>query len=270
MHHQIAGTFGNQYPARQHDAQRTAFYFYLVFVYIHQCPQGNWTQNFKSKNGRWTACKRSISQHVFPLADALAIIIEEVDYTWRLDPYNHYMPPFDKYVTGIVDVFPVPVPCGQNFGMASLFYQPKYEMTCLKYQVGISLLGDIILFTGPNLGVASDANIWENSWADHPFFGWERWLADLGYEGCTGLIYKFKHPPILPHQVFYNNLQEWVRNRVENVIGVIKKHRIFLKGIYQGTYEHLVPLIHIVGHVTAYELRLYSPRFHVYGPWRHT
>ena len=33
--------------------------------------------------------------------------------------------------------------------------------------------------------------------------------------------------------------------------------------------EHLEPLLILVGHVTALELRLFGPRFDVYGPWAH-
>lgn len=70
--------------------------------------------------------------------------------------------------------------------------QPKYGYTCLKWQLGISLMGDIIMWSGPHLGIAADSTIWEQTWDEHPFYGWERWLADLGYVGCMGLLYKYK------------------------------------------------------------------------------
>ena len=60
--------------------------------------------------------------------------------------------------------------CGSSLACA----QPKYAMTCLKWQLGISLMGDIILWTGPHLGIEPDAHIWEDTWAEHPFKGWER------------------------------------------------------------------------------------------------
>ena len=66
--------------------------------------------------------------------------------------------------------------------------QPKYGYTCLKWQLGISLKGDIIMWSGPHLGIAADSTIWEETWDEHPFYGWERWLADLGYVGCMGLL----------------------------------------------------------------------------------
>ena len=70
-------------------------------------------------------------------------------------------------------------------------------------------------------------------------------------------------------EVYFNNLHEFVRNRIENVIGHVKAHRIFKRGCYQGPLENLVAMVHIVGHVTAYVIRCEYPRFTGYGPWHH-
>ena len=63
------------------------------------------------------------------------------------------------------------------------------------------------------------------TWAWHPFFPWEWWLADLGYVGALGLLYKWKKasqhpnrrppPDLTPQELFYNNIHEFYRNRVE-------------------------------------------------------
>ena len=60
------------------------------------------------------------------MASALADIIDEIDYTWRLDPHNHALPPFDKYITGIVDTCPVPLACPADFHHASLYFQVSH------------------------------------------------------------------------------------------------------------------------------------------------
>ena len=96
---------------------------------------------------------------------------------------------------------------------------------------------------------------------------WEWWLADLGYVGALGLIYKFKQV-ITWAQLYFNNVHEWYRNRVEQVVSIVKAHRMFSKGCYQGNHAHLVPLVAIVGHVTAFQLRT-RQRFDTIGVWRH-
>ena len=76
-------------------------------------------------------------------------------------------------------------------------------------------------------------------------------------------------PPLTQREIFYNNLHEFYRNRVENGVGAVKAHRIFKKGVYQGNFAHLETILTIVGHVTAFELHRFGPRFETCGPWRH-
>ena len=59
------------------------------------------------------------------------------------------------------------------------------------------------------------------------------------------------------------------RGRVEQIEDVIKSHRLFAPRVYQRSYHTLVPLLKIVGHVHAFELRA-RQRFDTYGPWQHT
>ena len=97
-------------------------------------------------------------------------------------------------------------------------------------------------------------------------------LADLGYVGCLALVYKYKRDGgrnLTRPEVYFNNLHEFIRNRVENVVSQVKRHRLFKKGAFSGSMDHLTPLVKIVGHVTAYEIRKYGPRFTCYGPWSH-
>jgi hypothetical protein len=117
------GTFGDRLTERKRNPKMRAFYFYLIFVYIHKLPQRNWLESYKSSNSKYKCGRSTFDREVFPMASALADIIEEIDYTWRLDPHNHALPPFDKYITGIVDTCPVPLACPNNFHLASLFFQ---------------------------------------------------------------------------------------------------------------------------------------------------
>lgn len=105
-----------------------AFYFYLIFVYIHKLPQRNWLESYKSATGKYRCGRSTFDREVFPMASALADIIQEIDYAWRLDPFNHALPPFDKYFTGIVDTLPVPLSCPADFHLASLYFQVSVSM----------------------------------------------------------------------------------------------------------------------------------------------
>ena len=55
---------------------------------------------------------------------------------------------------------------------------------------------------------------------------------------------------------------------VEQVVDVVKSHRLFANNVYRGSAAHLFPLLTIVGHITALELRL-RQRFETWGPWQH-
>ena len=263
------GTFGGQLPPIVRGGlQRRAYHFLCVFLYIHQLPQNNWDGVFKLCNGK--KIFRMTATHWQPMhdvADALASIITEIVYDDRLDLFNHVGGPFSYFYTGIVDVFPVFVPAPHSFSMRRQLFQPKYDACVYKIQIAVTFMGNIILWTGPHLGCESDKKIWDDTWDVHPFYWWEWWLADLGYVGALGLIYKFKVVASAA-MLYFNNVHEWFRNRVENVIGRVKAHRLFKRGCYRGSYAHLAPLITIVGHVTAFELRA-RQRFETIGPWRH-
>ena len=201
---------------------------------------------------------------------------------WRLGPTLSlpYIYPMHmaSCVLGMVDVFPVYVPAAHDFAVRQLLFQPKYDACVLKIQLGISFMGNIILWTGPHLGTTSDVTIWEQTWAYHPFFPWEWWLADLGYVGAFGLLYKWKRagqqqgqpppPQLTPLELFYNNVHEFYRHRIEQIVDVVKSHRLFANHVYRGSAEHLLPLLTIVGHATALELRM-RQHFKSYGPWQH-
>ena len=86
------------------------------------------------------------------------------------------------------------------------------------------------------------------------------------------LLYKYKRDggrQLNQAEVYFNNLHEFVRNRIENVVSQLKRHRLFQRGAYSGSMDHLIPLVKIVGHVTAYEVHRFGPRFQCYGPWNH-
>ena len=103
-----------------------------------------------------------------------------------------HAPPWRHHVTAIVDTLPIFVSEPSYFPAAKLLYQPKYKRHCYKMQLGITFMGNIVLWTGPHLGCTADITIWRHTWGAHPFRSWEAWLADLGYVGAAGLLHKFK------------------------------------------------------------------------------
>ena len=299
------GTFGGLLKVMEHRGiWRQQAYFYSYFIWLHQGLDPARKQAWKLRNfPDFGMSPSTFKLRVLPLGDALAELIDEIDYsrrrsramplplpailsqphtsparnhlapplpiypapprtgipsppntpnathlthpTHRYHPYNHA--PFFKYfVTGLVDVFPVYVPAPTRYSLAKLLFQPKYNHCVFKIQLGVNFLGEIILWTGPHLGVVSDITIWEATWADHPFQSWELWLADLGYVGGRGLMTKFKRYAGLPltrnqqatrpthvcvrlpltspacAPQLFNNVHEHVRNRIENVIARIK------------------------------------------------
>ena len=227
------GTFGGQLPRPKREAWKQQAYFYCYLIWVHKGLDPEWKEawHLPKLQNEFTMSARTFRNRVLPIGDALAEIIDEVDYSRRLSPWNH-APWFKYFVTGMVDTFPVFVPTPNSYSLAQLLYQPKYKRCVLKIQIGCNFLGEIILWTGPNLGIDSDVTIWDTTWQDHPMLPWEMWLADLGYVGGRGLLYKYKKrarrrnqppPPALrDHEVVFNNIHEHVRNRIENVISKVK------------------------------------------------
>jgi hypothetical protein len=125
------GTFGGLVPARYQNRHLTAFYFLLIFVYIHKCPGLKWLESFASKDGRCKAKEGSWRKHVCRIAWALEQLIDEVDYSWRLDPTSHGLPPWDKCVTCVIDTLPVYVPAPQSWWLSTFLFQPKYKACVL-------------------------------------------------------------------------------------------------------------------------------------------
>ena len=145
------GTFGNRVPPRQREPGWSAFYFFLVFVFIHKCPTLSWLESFRSRNGKFHTSKTSFYKWIYPIALALSGIIDEVDPSLRLDPMNHGLPPFDTCFTGMVDTLPVyPSGC-HDWWVSTLFFQPKHGACVLKMQLGITFTGNLDRFVIPKL-----------------------------------------------------------------------------------------------------------------------
>ena len=119
-------TFGGRLPVPQRAAWKVQAYFYCYFIWIHKAPDPDWKQAWRlpKLGDSFSMCRSTFYNRVLPIGDALAAIINEVEYGRRLNPFNHA--PFFKYfVTGIVDVLPIYVPTPSDFQLARFLYQPK-------------------------------------------------------------------------------------------------------------------------------------------------
>ena len=72
------GQFGGARALPEASPDQRAFHFYCVFVLIHKHPQRNWKSQFTSRSGEYKLSDRGRYKHVYPLAVALAEIMDEV------------------------------------------------------------------------------------------------------------------------------------------------------------------------------------------------
>ena len=103
--------------------------------------------------------------------------------------------------------------------------------------------------------------------ACRPRLRWRTWAVVQVEEGFATTKPAATTRPDTARAV-YNNIHEFYRNRVEQIVDVVESHRLFAKGVYRGNTAHLFPLVAIVGHVTALELRT-RQHFETWGPWQH-
>ena len=66
----------------------------------------------------------------------------------------------------------------------------------------------------------------------------------------------------------YNVIINHFRVRVEQVIGMIKKHSM-LQGVFRGSYVLLKAVLALTVQLTNLKIRLLPPRFRTIGPWPH-
>lgn len=259
------GSFGGALPAK---LTKQAAYFYCYYMWIHKGIHPKWKEAWTMpKFPSLKMSERTFDRRVLPIGIALKQM-NYIEYDRRLDEYNH-APHFADRVTSIVDTMPVKVPAPTSYRLRKLLWNPKYGCCVLKIQVGITLKGEIVLWTGPHLGVTADKVIWDSTFDLHPLEDWELWLADLAYIGCRGIMTKFKGKDLTEEQQIFSNIHEHIRNRVENVISAIKvPHAMFRPGAYRRALKHLTAMLHVVGHTTALQLNR-RQRFETFGPWPH-
>lgn len=130
-------------PKRQRDQEMRCVYFYFVFRYIHmyptwdQAPVVLWTSELVGQKGCGIS-RKTLHEQVLTYLAVLAVHIEEVHWSNRLNEYNHCKH-FQTRVTTIVDTAPVCVEESTRKQTASMTFQPKYKDNVFKLQVPLIL-----------------------------------------------------------------------------------------------------------------------------------
>src|SRR3989344_4493613 len=139
-----------------------------------------------------------------PQLSKLADAMNEIQWLDRLSPYNHSVDfphlmtgTFSLHMTlttvihylptGIVDTFPIRVWKPKDKALRKALFASKYGTTVYKVQLSISLLGQIVLCTGPHLPLY-DGHIWASTMEAHPLEPWEWWLGGMCLLSLTTLV----------------------------------------------------------------------------------
>ena len=126
-------------PKRQRDQEMRRVYFYFVFRYMHmyptweQAPVVLWTPELVAQKGSGIS-KETLHEQVLAYLAVLAVHIDEVHWSDRLNEYNH-TEHFQTRLTTIVDTAPVNVQESTKKHTASMTFQPKYKDNVFKLQV---------------------------------------------------------------------------------------------------------------------------------------
>jgi len=232
---------------------------YNVYKHIHMYPH---TRQLQTVMG---ISQANLSRHIYPMLEAMAQRINEIDYNDRLSPYNHVVH-FPTRVTALVDTYVVHVSIPNNTKLARVLYNPKYSGCVLKWQVAVDFCGNYVLLTGPH--VAYDGHIFSNTIANHPMYPWELWLGDGHYIGLPNVASPFRNDHVLSQEELrYNIIHSFYRSRVEQAIRRIKVHSMF-QVTYRGSWEVLSWAMKVIVHTTNVENQL-RPKYALVGPWPH-
>lgn len=185
-------------PQRERDQEARRRYFYFVWRYIHmyptweQSPVVLWTPELIKQKGKGIS-RTSLWRNVLLYLARLALAIDEVHWSERLNEYNH-VPEFATHFTTMVDTMPVFVAESLDKSSSSKTFQPKYGDNVFKLQVRvycsddadsdlglqivITLTGHIVGYTGLHWGVTPDNLIWRWTRDELPLEPWELTLGD--------------------------------------------------------------------------------------------
>jgi hypothetical protein len=243
--------------------EQVGFAMYVALNYIHQYPTVASYSQFKAfGRSRKSMSKTTFYSQAVTVMVELARLIDEVHYSDRLHPDSHGTGFFRRYFTVIVDCAPVMVQdCIRTFWRDQLF-QGKYHAPCFKIQIGINFLGWIVLYTGLHIGTNNDDVIWESTAGQFPIEEEEWWIGDGAYERCYGVVCKLcadSNTVLYPHEIYFNSLLNYWRQRVEHTMHLIKSHGMWRAEKARNSHICLHLAMKLTVHLTNMNIKLNAP-----------
>jgi hypothetical protein len=177
----------------------------------------------------------------------------------------------------IWDSTPFYIRQAENQSVARINLNGHYPGNCVLVLIGVTFKGEIVFGSDLVRSTSYDANTYLDTMYLHPQHPYERNVGDGHFSTCPN----FDTPPKKPQnghlsqlELFYCQIIQLVRSRVEHVNEVIKHRHTMFKQDYAGTAEHLQVFVRITLHASALMIRNQRDngnfKYDGYGWWPHS
>lgn len=245
---------GGSMPEAPRGSDKGPAYFFAALKFIHLCPQPSKTGSLLFTPHTGFISSSTFDRQIAPRLIILGMVIDEIDWAQRHDPYNH-TPHFKYFCVGALDTFPVTISEPSDSRVAARYYQPKYGCCVIKVQIIVDFNGNIIYLSMPHLGVTGDARIWRHC---RPTFCLNEYvLADGAYRSCAHCLVPYRQDMaggMGPGEEAVNDIIQFYRARVEHIIGVVQNHAFFREKS-RMSMDLIQACTKISVHATALQLR---------------
>ena len=233
---------------------------YVALWYIHQYPTARSIGGHRfgtfMDDGRVTTT--DFYRWVVPVLFAAAFSIKEIYWEDRFHPENHGTGYFAQRFTSFIDCAPIYVERPDDAVMEHALFDGKSgKGHCYKIQVAINFLGWIVMYTGLHISKVQDNTVFEKTWPQHPLEDFEWWFGDSIYKTCDHVLAKYTIDDggvLSDWQQYINNQVNFWRQRVEHIMGVIKKHGAFRQN-FRGCHFLLHAIVKLTVNMTNCSLR---------------
>ena len=195
---------------------------------------------------------------IVPVMIAASLVIDEIRWEDRLNVDNHGTGIFAQRYTAFVDCAPIYVQRPTNKDLENALFDGKTgKGHCYKIQIGINFLGWIVMYTRMHISKRPDNRIFDDTADHHPLEDWELWFGDGAYASCAQVDTKHLREDggtLSRDQLYVNSRVNHFRQRVEHIMGVIKKHNAF-RLAWMGGHDLLEVALDLTVQMTNVALR---------------